>query len=208
MTKELLEFYREFTELKKTVERLEKEIKKYKPKTSRFIKPTLEEVAQAFKDKGYQKKHAESFISHYESNGWKVGKNSMKNWKATVAQWCTRMKEKGLRPDDYTYTAPKKQTQTHTPIEEVKTPEKKDPLGVAKAEWKIIQSGEAEGLKRKYPDCDLCKTFDEFKELRDNKSKAFEQKNRSEEAQRKFDLAEKVAQDAKQGFTSSFQGIK
>ena len=30
---------------------------------------------------------AEYFIDHYESNGWKVGKNPMKDWKATVRNW-------------------------------------------------------------------------------------------------------------------------
>ena len=29
----------------------------------------------------------ELFINHYESNGWKVGKNPMKDWKAAVRTW-------------------------------------------------------------------------------------------------------------------------
>lgn len=30
---------------------------------------------------------AERFINHYDSNGWMVGKNKMKDWKATVRNW-------------------------------------------------------------------------------------------------------------------------
>jgi len=30
---------------------------------------------------------AADFIDHYESNGWKVGKASMKDWKASVRTW-------------------------------------------------------------------------------------------------------------------------
>ena len=32
---------------------------------------------------------AEKFVNYYESNGWKVGKNSMKNWKAAANNWIT-----------------------------------------------------------------------------------------------------------------------
>jgi len=29
----------------------------------------------------------EKFLDHYESNGWKVGRNPMKDWKAAVRTW-------------------------------------------------------------------------------------------------------------------------
>jgi hypothetical protein len=29
----------------------------------------------------------ERFLSHYESNGWRVGRNPMKNWKHAVITW-------------------------------------------------------------------------------------------------------------------------
>ncbi len=32
---------------------------------------------------------AEKFFNYYESNGWKVGKNPMKNWKAAANNWIT-----------------------------------------------------------------------------------------------------------------------
>lgn len=49
-------------------------------------KPTLEEVTDYFEEKGHPQQ-AEIFFNYYESNGWKVGKNPMKNWKASVQNW-------------------------------------------------------------------------------------------------------------------------
>lgn len=51
-----------------------------------FKKPTLEEV-EAYKKERNLTLDAQSFIDYYESNGWKVGRNSMKDWKATARRW-------------------------------------------------------------------------------------------------------------------------
>lgn len=48
--------------------------------------PTLIEVQDYFEEKNFHKE-AESFFNYYESNGWKVGKNPMKNWKASAQNW-------------------------------------------------------------------------------------------------------------------------
>jgi len=51
-----------------------------------FVRPTLDEVAAYC----WQRKNQIDplqFIDHYESNGWKVGKNPMKDWKAAVRTW-------------------------------------------------------------------------------------------------------------------------
>lgn len=55
-------------------------------KNASFRKPTLEEVKQHILEKNYSI-DAEVFIAHYESNGWKVGKNPMRSWKATLVTW-------------------------------------------------------------------------------------------------------------------------
>lgn len=52
----------------------------------RFIKPTLEEV-QAYCDERNNNVDAQRFIDYYSSNGWRVGKNPMKDWKAAVRTW-------------------------------------------------------------------------------------------------------------------------
>lgn len=55
-------------------------------KTKRFIKPTLEEVKAYCQERG-NNIDPERFIDYYESNGWMVGKNKMKDWKAAVRTW-------------------------------------------------------------------------------------------------------------------------
>lgn len=60
--------------------------------TSRFIPPTAREVHDYCQEKGYHI-NEEKFISFYESIGWKVGKNKMKDWKAAVRTWVQRDKE-------------------------------------------------------------------------------------------------------------------
>ena len=74
---------------------LEKEIKREKEidssastttKRKRFEKPTLSEIKQYCIERG-NKVDAQHFFDYYESNGWKVGKNSMKDWKAAVRTW-------------------------------------------------------------------------------------------------------------------------
>lgn len=63
----------------------EKEI--YKEKESKKSKkPTLEEVKEYCLERN-NNVDAELFINYYESNGWKVGRNSMKDWKACVRTW-------------------------------------------------------------------------------------------------------------------------
>lgn len=49
-------------------------------------RPTLEEVKACIAERGYHV-DAEAFISFYESNGWKVGKNPMKSWRAALVTW-------------------------------------------------------------------------------------------------------------------------
>lgn len=52
----------------------------------RFTPPTLQEVEDYIKEKGYHI-DAVQFIDFYESKGWMIGKNKMKDWKAAVRTW-------------------------------------------------------------------------------------------------------------------------
>ncbi len=57
-----------------------------KEKATRFIPPTLEEI----RDYCQERKNmvdAEKFYDFYQSKGWMVGKNKMKDWKAAVRTW-------------------------------------------------------------------------------------------------------------------------
>ena len=61
-------------------------------KSTAFHAPTLEEVKARCAEMGYTLDPV-AFISHYQSVGWKVGKNPMKDWKASLAGWQSREKE-------------------------------------------------------------------------------------------------------------------
>ena len=52
----------------------------------RFRPPTVEEV-EAYCFERNNKVDAERFVDFYASNGWRVGKNPMKDWKAAVRNW-------------------------------------------------------------------------------------------------------------------------
>lgn len=57
-----------------------------KPK-QKFVPPTVDEVKAYAAEMGYVDFNAIKFHAHYESNGWMVNKNKMKNWKASVRYW-------------------------------------------------------------------------------------------------------------------------
>ena len=70
-----LKEYKEYKEIKDSIE-----------KSKRFSPPTLLEV----EDYCFERKNtvdASKFIDYYTSNGWKVGKNAMKDWRAAVRTW-------------------------------------------------------------------------------------------------------------------------
>lgn len=75
-------------ELEKDIE-IEKEINSSASTTTkrkRFEKPTLSQITQYCLERN-NNVNAEQFYDYYESNGWKVGKNAMKDWKACVRTW-------------------------------------------------------------------------------------------------------------------------
>lgn len=57
----------------------------------RFTPPTLSDVENYCQEKGYAI-DASQFIDFYESKGWMIGKNRMKDWKAAVRTWVRRDK--------------------------------------------------------------------------------------------------------------------
>ena len=52
----------------------------------RFTAPSFEDV-KAYCEERKNNVDAERFINYYTANGWKVGKNPMKDWKAAVRSW-------------------------------------------------------------------------------------------------------------------------
>lgn len=62
------------------------EEKETKETIKKFIKPTVEEIREYCNERK-NNIDAEYFYDFYESKGWYVGKNKMKNWKACVRTW-------------------------------------------------------------------------------------------------------------------------
>jgi uncharacterized protein YdaU (DUF1376 family) len=62
-----------------------------KPTTpaKKFIKPTAEELAGYASEIEFAGFNPSKFLNHYDSNGWMVGRNKMKDWRAAVRNWKT-----------------------------------------------------------------------------------------------------------------------
>jgi hypothetical protein len=65
----------------------------------KFSKPTVDDLIA----NGLPATEADNFLNHYDSKGWKVGKNPMVDWKAAVRGWKSRMgkfQSNGKQQDD------------------------------------------------------------------------------------------------------------
>ena len=59
---------------------------KVKAKAKRFVKPSLNDLEHYCIERN-NKVDIVKFFNYYESNGWKVGKNPMKDWRAAIRTW-------------------------------------------------------------------------------------------------------------------------
>jgi hypothetical protein len=68
---------------------MEPEIALLLKRTSLFEPPTIEEVESYLKSMKVRdpKNNALKWHNFYESKGWMIGKNKMKNWKSAVNTW-------------------------------------------------------------------------------------------------------------------------
>lgn len=71
-------------------------------KKENFKKPTIEEIRNYCLERN-NNIDAQSFYDYYCANGWKVGKNPMKDWKATVRNWERSSKTKTNREEQTEY---------------------------------------------------------------------------------------------------------
>jgi hypothetical protein len=65
------------------------ETEKERVVSQRFVKPKIEEIAEYVGSINFDVE-PKAFFDFYESNGWKVGKNAMKDWKAAIRSWKQR----------------------------------------------------------------------------------------------------------------------
>ena len=67
-----------------------------RPTRTPFNPPTVEEVRAYCTERG-NSVDPEAFIDFYESKGWMIGKNKMRDWKAAVRTWEQSDKRKGVK---------------------------------------------------------------------------------------------------------------
>lgn len=88
---------------KDTTNKVNKDNKDNKKESSRFTPPSLDEV-RSYCEGRNNNIDPESFIDFYSSKDWMVGKNKMKDWKASIRTWERRNKESSnnsLNDDGY-----------------------------------------------------------------------------------------------------------
>ena len=76
-------------------------VKEKKETVKRDNPPKLWEVIPYFQEKSSTVEDGTKFFNYYESNGWKVGKNPIKNWKAAASGWIARNPIQGTQKIDF-----------------------------------------------------------------------------------------------------------
>lgn len=59
-----------------------------------FTRPTIEEVNLHGAKMGLPPIECEKFFNYYEANGWRVGKNPMRQWRSAMANWKSNWQER------------------------------------------------------------------------------------------------------------------
>ena len=64
-----------------------------------FTKPTIEQLKEEIRKKGYSGVDADEFYLKYEGNGWRVQRNTepMENWKLTLYRWYQTEQKAGAK---------------------------------------------------------------------------------------------------------------
>jgi len=75
-----------FVTLKALPEKRREEKKKDTTNVVSRTPPTIEQVTAYCKERG-NAVDPQAWLDHYTANGWRVGKNPMKDWKAAVRTW-------------------------------------------------------------------------------------------------------------------------
>lgn len=68
------------------------------PRREPFVKPTVDMV-RSYCTERQNGVDAQRFVDYYAANGWKVGRNPMKDWKASVRRWENHSQSPSLGPN-------------------------------------------------------------------------------------------------------------
>lgn len=84
---------------------IEKEDECPPPTPSTFTPPTVDQVRDYCRERK-NRVDPQRFVDFYTSNGWKVGKNKMKDWKAAVRTWENSDKQQGRKDNGFATSNP------------------------------------------------------------------------------------------------------
>lgn len=75
----------------------EAEAEKEEEKSTRqtFVRPSVEEARKEAVAKGMPESEGDKFHDYYEANGWRAGKNPMRNWRSAMSNWKRNWQEFG-----------------------------------------------------------------------------------------------------------------
>lgn len=90
-------------------------------KRTRFVPPTPQEVQAYMLEQGGTHIQAAKFHAYYSSNGWKVGKGPMKDWKSAARGWILRDKDNSFSGGIRSSPPQKDQMMRYSPDERKKT---------------------------------------------------------------------------------------
>jgi len=111
---------------------------KEKPPRPRFKKPTTSEVIEFAID---NKIDLPGFHDYYESNGWMVGKNKMKDWKAAARNWAKRQPQYGVNNATYQQSTTTKPKTHHQRISQILTDDLKRSVAAEMDECDFQENG-------------------------------------------------------------------
>lgn len=69
-----------------------------KPPRPRFTPPSEDDALAFFSEQGASEQEAQAFHDFYTANGWQVGKNKMRDWKAAARNWIRRSAQYAKQP--------------------------------------------------------------------------------------------------------------
>ena len=84
------------------------EVKPTNPKRTKFVPPTIEDVVLYAAEQALEM-DVEGFFYYYESQGWHVGRNPMKDWKSAMKRWAREDAKKQTQQKQYGTTDSKRQ---------------------------------------------------------------------------------------------------
>lgn len=90
------------------LENIDKNKEKRNNNIAHFTPPTQSEVEAYCRERG-NSVDAQHFVDYYSANGWRVGKNPMKDWRAAVRTWEANRKTTATRNAPNTSPFPRRQ---------------------------------------------------------------------------------------------------